>query len=284
MQTNPEVLIFTDMDGSLLCHETYSHEAADEMLLNLQNIGIPVIPTTSKTKAELVHLRTSLNNRHPFIIENGAAVFIPLDYFDEQPFGTEVVGNYWVKKFVHNRHYWQSVITHISSVDTNKFTTFSELTVEELSELTGLDRDESLRASRRLYGEPIVWKGNDAEKVRFIEELNNMGAHVLEGGRFLHVSGECDKGLAMSWLAEQYRDHNDNSLIKTVAIGDSQNDVAMLEVADIALIITSPAHQSPKLERKKHTYISEQFGPIGWAAGVKEILEQHTAQTESIKG
>lgn len=284
MQADTELLIFTDMDGSLLCHETYSHTAADDMLFLLEKTGVPVIPISSKTKAELLYLRDSLNNKHPFIIENGAAVFIPVGYFDEQPFGTEVVGEFWVKKFVHNRHYWQSLITHVSSVDSHKFTTFSELTLGQISELTGLDQEESKRASRRLYGEPIVWKGDDDEMIHFIEELNDMGANVLRGGRFLHVSGESDKGLALTWLAEQYKEDNPNSLIKTIAIGDSQNDVAMLEVADVALIISSPAHQPPKLERRTNIYISEKFGPAGWTQGVEEILEQHSTQTESLKG
>ena len=279
MQPDTDVLIFTDMDGSLLCHETYSHEAADEMLNHLQDIGIPVIPTSSKTELELLYLRHSLNNNHPFIIENGAAIFIPIDYFLEQPFDTEVIDEFWVKKFVHNRHYWQSLITHVSSVDASKFTTFSKLTARDISVLTGLDDEESIRASCRLFGEPVVWNGSDDEKEAFIKELQGMGAKVLQGGRFLHVSGECDKGQAMNWLAEQFRDNKNGSLVKTVAIGDSQNDVAMLEQANIALIIRSPAHKPPELKRNNNTYISEQFGPDGWAQGVSNILEQHAASS-----
>lgn len=276
MQGNTDVLIFTDMDGSLLCHDTYSHEAADEMLRHLQNIGIPVIPNTSKTKAELLHLRQSLNNHHPFIIENGAAIFIPKGYFDKQPFDTEVVGDFWVKNFVHNRYYWQSLIAHINSVELSKFTTFSELTAKEISMLTGLDDEESIRASRRLFGEPVVWNGSESEKLDFVSELEAMGASVLQGGRFLHVSGECDKGQAMNWLAEQFQNEQSNSEVKTVAIGDSQNDIAMLEQASIALIIRSAAHSPPKLERSNNTYISEQFGPAGWSEGVNSILNKHT--------
>ena len=76
----PIKLIFTDMDGSLLDHHSYSFKPAVEMLDKLEIQGIPVIPITSKTKAELLPLRKQLNNSHPFIVENGAAIYIPRNY------------------------------------------------------------------------------------------------------------------------------------------------------------------------------------------------------------
>lgn len=270
---DPRLLIFTDLDGSLLDHFNYSHSAANNMLEKLEDNGIPVIPVSSKTKAELLHLRQSLNNTHPFIIENGAAVFIPIGYFNQQPYGTEEIGGFWVKKFVHIRHYWQSLITHIESVAIDKFITFSELSTEQISALTGLEKEAATRASRRLFGEPVVWKGSQEEKQQFVAELTGMGATVLEGGRFLHVSGDANKGSAMAWLLDEYKQQLNKQSLTTLAIGDSPNDVAMLEVANIALLIRSPARKPPELERKKNTYLSELYGPEGWAQTVAEILD-----------
>ena len=59
------IVIYTDLDGSLLDHHSYSHAAADALLLELEQRGIPVIPTSSKTRAELIPLRRELNNHHP---------------------------------------------------------------------------------------------------------------------------------------------------------------------------------------------------------------------------
>ena len=50
-------LIFTDLDGSLLDHNTYSFDPAAELLLQLEQQQIPVIPVTSKTRAEVMALR-----------------------------------------------------------------------------------------------------------------------------------------------------------------------------------------------------------------------------------
>ena len=48
-----KTLVFTDMDGTLLDHHTYSFEAAKPALKALEEKDIPVVPTTSKTFAEL---------------------------------------------------------------------------------------------------------------------------------------------------------------------------------------------------------------------------------------
>jgi predicted mannosyl-3-phosphoglycerate phosphatase (HAD superfamily) len=52
-------LIFTDLDGSLLDHHTYSFAPAANYLDRLETQGIPVIPITSKTRAEVLVLRRS---------------------------------------------------------------------------------------------------------------------------------------------------------------------------------------------------------------------------------
>jgi mannosyl-3-phosphoglycerate phosphatase len=54
------VLIYTDLDGTLLDHHTYSFEAAIPALAMLKKSGIPVIPCTSKTRSETTHLMRAL--------------------------------------------------------------------------------------------------------------------------------------------------------------------------------------------------------------------------------
>ena len=86
-------LVFTDLDGSLLDHHSYSFDAARSTLERLDELGIPVIPVTSKTRAEIKQIRDALGNKHPFVAENGAAVFIPRSYFPEPPEGTLAARN-----------------------------------------------------------------------------------------------------------------------------------------------------------------------------------------------
>ena len=274
MNSPEQWLVFSDLDGSLLDHFDYNFEAARPMIEALESDGIPLILNTSKTLAELLLIRPEMGNQHPFIIENGAAVYIPVDYFDKAPTGCELRGEFWVKSFVAQRQHWQYLISQITDGYQGCFKLFSELNVKEIALLTGLDLSDAKAAAERQYGEPVVWRGSDKARLQFITDLRQMGANVLIGGRFLHVSGQCDKGQALEWLACQYQLQTAYlyKSVKTVAIGDSGNDIAMLEVADQSLIIRSPTHDPPLIKRTEGVNMTEKEGPQGWYQGVKDLL------------
>lgn len=272
MDSSNQWLIFSDLDGSLLDHDSYCHKAADSMLQRLEEDSIPVILTTSKTRSEVESLRLQLNNSHPFIVENGAAVFIPKDYFDQPIDGCELVGDYWVKSFSSSRDYWLALLQQAKAIFPHSFSHFAAMKEEVIAQMTGLTLVQAQQANQREYGEPISWLGVDSGKQEFIHWLEDQGGHVLQGGRFLHLSGSCDKGQALQWLAQLYQQQVAGQPMTTVAIGDSGNDVAMLEQADLALIIRSPVHSAPKLSRQRGYFISQEFGPRGWASGLEKIL------------
>jgi mannosyl-3-phosphoglycerate phosphatase family protein len=268
----PHWLIFTDLDGSLLDHDSYSHKAADELLQELETDQVPVILTTSKTRAEVLSIREALNNQHPFITENGAAVFIPQKYFAIKPEGCIEAGGFWVFRFCQPRSHWLSILDKAKTIFPHSFSHFSAMKEEVISQVTGLSFEQAQQANQREFGEPISWLGVDKAKQEFIFWLEQQGGHVLQGGRFLHLSGPCNKGQALAWLASEYKKQRDLPGIKTIAIGDSGNDIAMLELADLALIIRSPVHAPPKLKRTRGFFVSEEFGPRGWNSGLRKIL------------
>lgn len=266
------LLIFTDMDGSLLDHHNYSHAAADTLLAELETRHIPVIPATSKTSAELIKLRKELNNRHPFIAENGAAIYIPESYFLLAPAGTVKKDGYLVKEFTQPRQHWQALIKSLPEIFSDSFTSFEHAGIDGIMQMTGLDREAAELAAQREYGEPLAWLGTDDDKQLFIKQLEKRGANVLHGGRFMHVSGNCNKGEALKWLTKCYQVINPATAFTSLAIGDSQNDIAMLEAADLALIIRSPVHKMPEIAPDQQCYRSTGYGPEGWVEGVKNVI------------
>lgn len=268
-----QLLIFTDLDGSLLDHDDYNHQAANPLLARLDAVDVPVILITSKTRAEVLPLRNELNNQHPFIVENGAAVFIPQGYFPKAPPGCVECQGYWLKSFVDSRDQWLRLLAEAKNIFPHSFSHFAAMKEEVIASLTGLSLEQAQLANSREYGEPVSWLGTDEKRGQFIDWLQQRGATVLQGGRFLHVAGNSNKGVALEWLAQQYQQSLKLGKVKTLAIGDSHNDIAMLDAADLALIIRSPVHAPPKLERQRGFFISEDFGPRGWAQGVQKILE-----------
>jgi mannosyl-3-phosphoglycerate phosphatase len=271
-----DVFIFTDLDGTLLDHDTYSFEAALPMLQKLDSINIPVIPNTSKTFAELTQLRQKLSLDGPFIVENGAAIYIPMHYFKTQPNDTKSKNGYWVKEFSKPRKHWLSVIETLKDRFAGEFTHFDNMSNEEIISATGLSAKQAKLASTREYGEPILWLGSDSTKNKFVQAIKILGVSPLQGGRFLHLCGECDKGQALLWLTQQFKIERGIKHCTTISLGDGQNDVAMLEVADIAVRILSPANDPPTLTIQKNVYTSEAYGPSGWTQCLQQILFNKT--------
>ena len=269
---NLNALIFTDLDGSLLDHHSYSHQAADITLTYLEQNSIPVIPCSSKTQPEIESLRSDLNNQHPFIIENGAAVFIPKNIFIDQPNDTIEHENYWVKEFVKPHAHWLSKLNLMRDEFNGLYKPFSDMTIEEIAQATDLSLEQAGLAAKRQYGEPVLWLGNQAEKQAFIKGLKDHNVNVLQGGRFLHICGDANKGKALLWLTNTYQELFSASY-STIAIGDSHNDCEMLDMADHALIIRSPVHDTPSLSRVDGVTISDAYGPEGWAQGINSILD-----------
>ncbi|KZZ31043.1 mannosyl-3-phosphoglycerate phosphatase, partial [Oleiphilus sp. HI0086] len=256
----------------LLDHESYQYAEAKALLGKLKADHIPVIFATSKTRTEVLKLRKAIKNQQPFIVENGAAVLIPTDYFPCKPEACYEQNGYWVYGLSETRQHWLGILEQAKKDFPQQFNHFAAMSEQALAELTGLSVEQAKQANEREYSEPIQWLGNHSDKQSFITYLENKGGTVLQGGRFLCLNGDHDKGRALSWLVKQFINFSIPCDLKTLAIGDSLNDVAMLELADRALIIRSPAHAPPSLARTSGYQVSEHCGPKGWAQGVNNII------------
>lgn len=275
-----QTVIFSDLDGTLLDHYSYSHSPADKRIRELEEQHIPLVLCTSKTRAELLELRNRFKNHHPFIVENGAAIFIPVGYFPEKPTECRSQGGFWIKELSHRRDHWLELLNRQKPEFGSEFRHFQQIGPKGIAELTGLTLEAAALANQREYGEPIAWSGNSAREAAFKTALERQGAQLLRGGRFLHLSGACNKGKALKWLASCYQLGHSIPPI-TIAAGDSHNDIAMLEAADWSLIVRSPVHPPPKLQKKSHVLISSLEGPAGWSEGLGKILAETNQPTNS---
>ncbi|WP_018981591.1 HAD-IIB family hydrolase [Salinimonas chungwhensis] len=266
-----DTLVFTDMDGTLLDHHTYSFEAAKPALTALDNKHIPVIPCTSKTYAEMIELRDYIGLTGPFIIENGAAAFVPHGILDQKPVGTVWQDGFWCKSFTSPKAYWLKLLETIKTEFEGEFTHFSQMDIDAIQQATGLDEASAARAAKRQFGEPVLWLGSEERKAEFIKMVSERGAQPLEGGRFIHISGDCDKGTALKWLSQEYTRQR-NTPTRSLALGDGKNDIAMLEAADVAVIIASPNHAAPQVNKQEELYTSTLLGPEGWTEMLTKLL------------
>jgi D-glycerate 3-kinase len=256
-------IIFTDLDGTLLDHTDYNTSNVSELLQQLQSAHIPVVFNTSKTFCEVVEIKNELNIQQPFIVENGAAVFIPQNYFELKPIGCKEVGGYWCYALASPL---SSLLSDLDTLDAQykaHYKLFSELSSEQISELTGLNNAQARRAQTRDYSDPLYWYGSDELLNTFVSDVTTLGYDIKIGGRFIHIAKNTDKSAAQQWLVKQFTQHFRKPLT-VIALGDSDNDKQMLEHADIAIIINNPSSKKPvKLSHNKARY-SQSPAPQGW--------------------
>ncbi|MEM8844737.1 MAG: HAD hydrolase family protein, partial [Pseudomonadota bacterium] len=216
--------------------------------------------------------RAELNNHQPFVIENGAAIYLPANYFKQVPSDVLESDGYLVKEFVEGRDHWQSILQRQKSPPNDAFITFQEAGIKKIAEMTGLNHDQASLASERRYGEPLKWLGSEQEFDIFKKSIEQEGGKLLKGGRFVHLSGYCDKGLALRWLMDMYQSSNIERNCVSIGLGDSENDMAMLEAADYGILIKSPSHQFPAAS--DNIYKTQALGPKGWVEGVTNIIKK----------
>jgi mannosyl-3-phosphoglycerate phosphatase len=118
-----------------------------------------------------------------------------------------------------------------------------------------------------------VWLDTVANKDRFLILVKDAGLQALQGGRFLTVAGDTDKGQAVSWLRSYYQ-QREGRPVKVIALGDSPNDEAMLNAADIAVIIKSDKSSQIQADKAAEVIRTEQRGPEGWCAAITSILSR----------
>ena len=274
-------LVASDLDGTLLDHFSYSHLPANDTLEKLESSGIPVILNSSKTRDEMLELRRALNNEHPFIVENGSAIFIPQGYFPQRPEFAREESGFWIVEPGARRDDILAFLQQDGEKHGAPYLNFAAASTAEIVAATGLTSAEAEKANQRNYSEPLLWQGDEQEKLAFIARANASGFATLQGGRFLHVLGQTDKGRATQLLKKAYQHYTDREC-RLIASGDGPNDLDMLRVADIAVIVRSPAHPPPSLPHHPHLIVTRETGPRGWAETIEEIFTTDSKHSANI--
>lgn len=275
MKPDARLVVFTDLDGTLLDHETYSHTPATEALDLLERKGIPLILCSSKTRAEIELIQLDLRLRHPFISENGGAVFMPRGYLPFAPEGARNIEGYEALEF--GTPYWQLVeVLHRVSAELGiKVVGFSDMSGEEIADDCKLSLAEARLAKLREYDEPFrILRSSPAARSRLLDALHKAGLRCTRGGRYYHMTGVADKGLAIRKLRLLYEQAWGNVL--AVGLGDSLNDLSLLQEVDIPIVVRNPAvSAATRLLRKVPTArLTNAPGPSGWNEAILEVVGQ----------
>ena len=251
-----KLIVFTDLDGTLLDHDTYQYREAQLTLERLRRFGIPLILASSKTAAEMVPLQAELGSgTYPMICENGSGILGPGGGPSDTAQYDEL----------------RRILDFVPQDLRVSFEGFGDMSVARLAKVTGLPHDNAVQAAARQFSEPGLWSGTDAERDAFLSVLRTHGISARMGGRFLTLSFGATKADQMQNIADQL----DRETI--IALGDAPNDTEMLAAADYAIVLPNagghpvdvPAGLSgPVVINAAHP------GPKGWHDALGRLLTQ----------
>jgi mannosyl-3-phosphoglycerate phosphatase len=253
-------VVFTDLDGTLLEHSTYSFTEAQPALEFLKSHRIPLVICTSKTRREVEFWRGLLGNEHPFIVENGGAVFVPENYFDFAVPAAVPRDGYQVLRL--GTPYDDLVKSLLDAAEESRCEVqgFSQMSVAEVSERCQMSLEQAALAKEREFDEPFVLL-EEGKASDLLAAIERRGRRWTLGGRFYHILGDNDKAVAVRLLLDQFRKIEPH--VRTIGLGDGLNDAPFLNAVDLPILIRTPwlARLQALVPRGRPT---DSSGPRGW--------------------
>lgn len=255
-------IVFTDLDGTFLDHDTYSHEASMKGLEILKKRRIPLVMVSSKTFDEMKIIHSDLKLNSPFIFENGGGLAFPEIIQGDYSFRTTGPDTSTLK-------------IHLATLE-KEFSCairfICDISLEQLIAATALPEYRARLAQMRKVSLPFLI----SDKKKFgNEELNLINSHIhhlgiviTKGGRFFHLmSNSFNKGTAMEDVVTHYKKIMPDAMIVTMGIGDSENDIALLEKVDKTYLVRKKdgSYISTGI---KNIIITEKAGPAGFSEAI----------------
>lgn len=263
-------IIFTDLDGTLLDHHTYSFAEALPALNYIKQNNIFLILSSSKTREEMIGIQKKIGIAgHPFVVENGSAFYTDNNYFPEIP-GGENFESYTQFCLGKTFNEIKEALTKISDEYNYKIIGFHNTDKTEIIKRTNLSSESVEYAIHREFSIPLFYD-DKAEQI-LLKEIKKYNLQILYGGRFMHLLGKTDKGKAMEIIANNFNKKIKDVEIQTIAIGDTLNDVSMLQKADHKILVKKhDGNYDPRIQIENLIY-SPYIGPKGWNYSILKIL------------
>lgn len=168
------LIIFTDLDGTLLDRETYSYEKVLETISTLKKHKIPIVFCSHKTCAELQIYLRKLAINDPFIVENGGAIFVPCNYFAFDFEYHKIVDDNFVIELGTSYEYIRTKLKKIENEIGMPIKGFGDMSIEEVAEDSGLTFELAACAKKREYDETLKLDYTQEVIDKILKKLRNM--------------------------------------------------------------------------------------------------------------
>ena len=261
MKEKFKVVIFTDLDGSLLHRDTFKFDTIKNYISSLVDEGIIIIPNSSKTEKEIENFNEELGVDLPYISENGSSIH-----------GLNLINHNFPNKIILSREKEeiQKIFNEkIPEQLKDKCIQISKMNKKEQEKIFG-QKDSKLKdALNRKYTLPFLFRGDKNEKKKLLKILNSNSLTLQEGGRVLNLCDNINKVKSMNRVIKILKKTEDK--IKTIAVGDNYNDLDMLKNCDIPCLVFNDKFKLDQINIDNLIF-SNEASPEGWADVIKKAL------------
>ena len=257
------IIVFTDPDHTLLDHRAHPCVPLCEAFSTLADHNIPLVLCSSRTRAELEIIQQEFQFRHPFISENGGALYLPRGYFSPSSDPADMSG-YDVITFAGHHQQVVETLRRTAKAQAIEVRAFNGMSVQEVADECGLTLAEARLAQLREFGEPFRILSSDAAvQSRLINALRRAGLRCVNGGGFRHVSFGADLRGSVQAVTSLYRQRFGRVL--TVGISAGHTEPSLLREVDIPIVVldsdVDPARVLRKLPMAR---VTSAGGSAGW--------------------
>ena len=261
---NKKIIIFTDLDGSLLDRETFNFDSIKNYIFKLLKKEIFIIPNSSKTKKEIILFNKELKKNLPIICENGSAIY-----------GLNSLNKNLPDNIILSRD--KDEIYKIFKKSIPKKLQSKCMFIHKMSEKKQVDimglKGKNLRlALKREYSIPFIFNDNKTQKMKLNKLISLSGLSLHEGGRVLNLCDKVSKALAMKKLVKIYKKIDTRKLI-IIGVGDNYNDLEMLKSSNFPCLVFNDKFKKDKINIKS-CLVSSKSSPEGWEEVVKMALDK----------
>ena len=261
MKQKKQIIIFTDLDGTLLNKDTFKFDEIQSYFRKLLLEGIKIIPNTSKTEAELSDFNKQYNLNLSFIAENGSSIH-----------GLNLINSNFPNKIILSREKEELLKIFnlkIPEKIRDKCLLISKLDKKRQEIIFG-QKDAKLKdVLNRKYTLPFLFSGEKKEKNRLLKILSSNSLTLQEGGRVSNLCDNVNKVKSMNKVIRILKKTKDK--IKTIAVGDNYNDLDMLKNCDVRCLVFNDQFKLDQINID-NLIISNKPSPEGWADVIKMAL------------
>ena len=263
MKKKLTIVIFTDLDGSLLHRDTFQFDSIKDYIKSLVNQGVIIIPNSSKTEKEIEKFNEELGIMLPFISENGSAIH-----------GLNLINQNFPNKIILSREKDELLKIFNSKVPEkikNKCLLISKMNRKKQEEIFGQKGDKLKDVLSRNYTFPLLFNGEKKEKNKLLKILNKNLLTLQEGGRVSNLCDNVNKVRSMNKVVKILKKTEDK--IKTIAVGDNYNDLDMLKNSDVPCLVFNDQFKLDQINIDNLEF-SNKPSPEGWADVIKKALDK----------